>query len=310
MSARPQLRICARLLPLAMLLCAAAALAAAQEPPYFVTYSHHLEEPGNLEFETSSTIGLPHSPVPGYIGHLLEFEYGVKGWWTSELYLEGQSTRGDSTIFTGWRLENRFRPLKREHFINPILYFEYESINEGSRIKKEVVGHAENSLERNADLRREHAHELEGKLILSSTVRDWNISENFIVEKNLSEAEGLEFGYALGISRPLARIASGKECRLCRENFVAGLELYGGLGSTHAFGLAETAHYLAPALRWQITDNSAIRVSPGFGLTNVSDRMLLRIGYSYEVRGFRQKVASMFKGDKQIREAQSRGGSQ
>ena len=44
----------------------------------------------------------------------------------TEFYLEGQSTRGDSTIFTGWRLENRFRSLAREHPINPVLYLEYE----------------------------------------------------------------------------------------------------------------------------------------------------------------------------------------
>ena len=30
--------------------------------------------------------------------------------------------------------ENRFRPLKREHIINPVLYLEYESLNEASKI--------------------------------------------------------------------------------------------------------------------------------------------------------------------------------
>ncbi len=72
------------------------------------------------------------------------------------------------------------------------------------------------------------------------------------------------------------------------------MELNGGLGSTQQFGLSETAHYLAPTLSWQISDSSTIRVSPTFGLTNASDRMLLRFGYSYEVRGFRNKVASLF----------------
>jgi hypothetical protein len=278
---------------LLLLLCSVATVVA-QESPYFVTYTHHMEEPGNLEVATQSTIGVPHSPLPGYIAPLMELEYGVKTWWTTELYLEGQSTRGDSTIFTGWRLENRFRPLAREHRINPVLYLEYENINEASRIQKEIVGHAERSDERNAELRQAHAHELEGKLILSSQAHDWNISENFIFEKNLTESEGVEFGYALAVARPLARLASGKECRFCRENFVAGLELYGGLGSTQQFGFGETAHYLAPALLWQLSDSSSVRVSPAFGLTNVSDRMLLRVGYSYEIRGFRNKVASLF----------------
>jgi hypothetical protein len=214
--------------------------------------------------------------------------------WTTELYLEGISTRNDSTIWTGWRLENRFRPLKREHWINPILYFEYESINEASGIAKEIVGNAEISDEPNADLRREHAHELEAKLILSSTVHDWNISENFIVEKNLSEDEGFEFGYAFGVYRPLASLASGRNCRFCRENFSAGAEVYGGLGSTNGFGFKDTAHYFAPVLSWQVSENSTLRFSPAIGLTDVSARSLIRFGYSYEIRGFGDKVARLF----------------
>jgi hypothetical protein len=273
-----------------------APMASAQDKPYFVTYDHHLEEPGNLEISISNTLGIPRAGQPVFSAPLLELEYGVKAWWTTEFYLEGQSREHDSTIFTGWRLENRFRPLAREHVINPVLYLEFENINEASRILKEVVGHASSFDEPNADLRRARARELEAKLILSSTTHDWNISENFIVEKNLSEAEGFEFGYALGVWRPLARIASGKNCRLCRENFIAGLELYGGLGSTEQFGFRDTAHYLAPAIRWNVSDNSAISISPGIGLTSGSNPLLLRFKYMYEVNGFGRKVASMFKG--------------
>src|SRR2546428_9887949 len=166
----------------------------AQESPYFVTYDHHLEEPGNLEIATSSTLGVPRSDQRFFIAPYAEFEYGVTGRWTSELYLEGQSTSGDSAVFTGWRLENRFRPLAREHRINPILYIEYEGLNEATRIQKEVVGNAPSFDEPNSELSRTPAHELETKLILSSNVHDWNIAENFIVEKNFSADEGLEFG--------------------------------------------------------------------------------------------------------------------
>ena len=112
-----------------------AARSRAQESPYFVTYDHHLEEPGNLEIATSSSLGVPRSGQRFYIAPYAEFEYGVTGRWTSELYVEGQSTAGDSAVFTGWRLENRFRPLKREHRINPVFYLEYEGINEASRIQ-------------------------------------------------------------------------------------------------------------------------------------------------------------------------------
>jgi hypothetical protein len=268
--------------------------AQAQESPYFVTYDHHLEEPGNLEIETSSTAGIPRHGQHFFFAPYVELEYGLTGRWTSELYLEGQSTAGDSTIFTGWRIENRFRPLAREHRINPVLYLEYENINEASRIQKEIVGTAPELNESNAGARANRAHELETKLILSSTAHNWNVAENFIVEKNLSENEGFELGYALAVARPLATLASGKNCRLCRENFVAGLELYGGLGSTHGFGLHDTAHYLAPTISWQISDNSSLRFSPGIGLTQGSSPALLRFGYSYEIRGFSTKLARRF----------------
>jgi hypothetical protein len=270
--------------------------AAAQEGPYFVTYDHHLEEPRNLEIATTSTIGVPRSGQQAYFAPYIELEYGVKAWWTTEFYLEGQSTRGDSTVFTGWRLENRFRPLAREHWINPVLYFEYENVNEATRIQKEIVGNTPDFGEPNAELVQEHAHELEAKLILSSNFRNWNLSENFIVEKNVSAGEGFEFGYALGLSRPLGTMASAESCRLCRENFAAGLELYGGLGSTDGFGLHNTTHYLAPVISWQVSDNASVHFSPAIGLTRESNPVLFRFGYSYEVHGFGRKVAHRFGG--------------
>ena len=281
---------------LLLIMTAAALVARAQEAPYFVTYDHHLEEPGNLELETSSTLGIPRSGQRLFFAPYSEIEYGVTGRWTAELYVEGQRTSGDSAVFTGWRLENRFRPLQREHWINPVLYFEYEGVNEATRIQKEIVGHAELSDERNAELADTHAHELEAKLILSSNLRDWNLASNFIVEKNLSASEGFEFGYSLGVSRPLARIATAGACRWCRENFVAGLEMYGGLGGTLDLSLHDTAHYLAPVIRWQISDASSIHFSPAIGLTHVSSPVLLRFGYSYEIQGFGAKVARMFGG--------------
>lgn len=268
----------------------------AQEAPYFVTYDHHPEEPRNLEIETQATIGVPRSGQHAYFAPYVELEYGTKAWWTTELYLEGQGTSGDSGVFTGWRLENRFRPLAREHWINPILYIEYESLNEATRIQKEIVGNSPEFNEPNDELRETKAHELETKLILSSNLHDWNISENFIVEKNLSESEGFEFGYALGVSRPLSRVASAKSCRFCRENFIAGLELYGGLGSTLGFGLHDTTHYLAPVISWQLSDSSTLRFSAGAGLTHTSNPVILRVGYSYEIHGFGNKVARLFGG--------------
>lgn len=266
-----------------LLLALLATPALAQERAYFVTYDHYLEEPGNLEIALTTTSGLPKNNHAAYTAPWLELEYGVTGWWTAELYLEGVTTRGDGSGFTGWRWENRFRPLKNEHRINPVLYVEYERVNEASRIQKEIVGGGPLAFEPIAELRDEVAHELEGKLILSSVVGPWNLSENFVIEKNLSENEGLEFGYSVAMSRSLGALASGTACHVCRENFVAGVELYGGLGTDEAFGTPDTRHYFAPVLGWRVTDHSTFKLSPGFGLTETSDRFLLRIGWAYEL---------------------------
>jgi hypothetical protein len=262
---------------------AATGSAFAQEPPYFVTYAHYLEEPGNLEIAVATTTGVPKGEGAMYTAPWLELEYGVTGWWTTELYLEGVTTQHDGSGFTGWRWENRFRPLKGKHRVNPVLYLEYESINEASRIQKEIVGSGGLAFEPIAELRQSHAHELEGKLILSSVIGAWNVSENVIVEKNLSKDEGLEFGYSMGVSRSLGSLASGSSCHLCRENFTAGLEAYGGLGSTQQTGLADTRHFVAPVLAWHITDRTTLNVSTGFGITSASDRYLLRIGCAFEL---------------------------
>lgn len=279
----------------AILLFAFAPLCAAQESPFFVTYTHHMEEPGNLEIETSSTAGVPRAGQKFYAAPYLELEYGVTTQWTSELYLESSSVWSDSTVFTGWRFENRYKPLKREHWINPVLYVEYENVNEASRIQKEIEGGGPDLTSSNRELHGERDHELETKLILSSDYRDWNISENFIAAKNFSQSEGVEFGYSFGVSRPLARLASGGNCRLCRENFIAGIEMYGGLGSTiDGFTPRATAHYVAPVVSWAVSDNATLRFSSGFGLTDPSNPVLLRIGYTYELAAVGSRLSRLF----------------
>jgi len=208
---------------------------------------------------------------------------GLTGWWTAELYLESVTTRGAGNGFTGWRLENRFRPLRDEHRVTPVLYVEYESINEASRIQKEIVGSGPLPFERIAELTEEHAHELEVKLILSSALGAWNVSENFIVERNLTESEGFEFGYSVGVAHHLGALARGTACRLCPETFVVGVEAYGGLGSTEGFARREQRHYVAPVVSWRVSDRSTLKASVGFGLTSSSDHALVRVGYAYEL---------------------------
>jgi len=269
--------------------------AQAQERPYFVTYDHQMEEPGSLGIALNPLLGTQREG-PGFLASWAELEYGLNGWWTTELYLDGQTTRGDGTVLTGFRWEHRVRALKLEHRVNPVLYVELERLNEADKTLLEVVGHdvEGDHATPNADARRQWKTELETKLILSSNFKGWNVSENLIAEKNLLGG-AWEFGYAVGIQRPLALAASPKPCNVCAENFSAGIEIFGGLGAVHALSFKETSHYLGPLLSLSLPDGWTLKVSPIFGLNGESHRFLLRFGASYEIPGFGRRLGRWFR---------------
>lgn len=257
--------------------------AAAQESPYFVTYNHHMEEPHHLEVALQPVVAAPKQGNR-FIGTALELEFAPKAWWTTELYLDSQSTARESSLFTGYRIENRFRLLLDEHAINPVLYIEYADTNGADKVLREFVGFDswKDLTPSNAEARLEKEREVETKLILSGDHRGWNVSGNAIAEKNLA-GDPWEFGYAVAASRPLALAALPYECRFCPENFSAGIEAYGGIGEQHQITLANTSHYLAPCLSWALPDGLTLRLSPAFGLTSSSNRFLMRFGISYEM---------------------------
>lgn len=269
--------------------------ALAAEGPFLITYTHQMEEPGNLEITTKNVTG---KPVNGnrFLGSSLEFEYGVKAWWTTEVYLDGQTTVRDGTLFTGYRWENRFRVLPREHWINPVVYVEFENINGADKSLLEVVDNdGEGDLTgSSSETRAEKKREIEAKLILGSYFKGWTFAENFIAEKNVRHAP-FEFGYAVGVSRPLALAARPDRCNLCPENFQAGVEMYGGLGTHEHFGLQEASHYVAPTVAWTVANGTSFTVSPTFGITETSARFLLRFAVSYELDQFGRAARHLFR---------------
>ena len=262
---------------------------------YFVTYSHNMEERGNLEISPNLVLGVPRTSNR-FLANWTELEYGVNGWWTTELYVEGQKTFHDSAVFTGFRWENRFRPLEGEHWINPVIYVEFEDISDADKTMKEVVGFdsKDDFIGSNSELRAVRNHEVETKLILGSNHKGWNVSENFIAEKNLANAPW-EFGYAVGASRPLKLAAISESCRWCGENFLAGVEFYGGLGTWIAATLQGTSHYAAPILAWRVGNSVTLRISPAFGLSRNSLPFLARIGVSYEIPRFDRQIRRWFR---------------
>ena len=257
---------------------------AQQEPPYFVTYSSVMEEPGNLEIENQNLTAAPKN-ARAFFAPTVEFEYGATAWWTTEVYVQGQTTPSDSAIFTGFRWENRFRPLPREYWINPVIYIEYEDVNEGDKSYLEITGNSsvDDLATPNAVLRQYVVHSLEGKLILSSNLKGWNIAENIIAEKEVNHPKPWEFGYALAASRKLSLKGSEKPCSFCRQNFAAGAELFGGLGTRYGFGLSQTEQYLGPTIALDTPGGFTYKFSPEFGLNDNSAAVLWRFGVSYEI---------------------------
>src|SRR5579883_2614362 len=65
----------------------------AGEGPFFITYTHQMEEPGNLEFGTKNVTGRP-SGGDRFMGTTEEFEYGVTAGWHASCAPDGSPLVG------------------------------------------------------------------------------------------------------------------------------------------------------------------------------------------------------------------------
>lgn len=264
------------------------------EDPFLTTYTHQMEEPGNLEIATKAVTAKPDNGAR-FLGSAAEFEYSLSRWWMTEMYLDGQTTSSQSALFTGYRWENRFRLLSREHWVNPLLYFEFANITSADKTLLEIVGHDNDQslIQPNRRARNSKNRELEARLILGSSFRGWILAENLIAEKNLRH-EPFEFGYTFGISRPLALDDESIRCNFCGKNIQLGLEMFGGLGASDDFAMRGTSHYVAPVVAWTLANGTTFRVSPGFGVTAASSRFLLKFGLSYGIDDFGHELRRLF----------------
>jgi hypothetical protein len=170
-----------------------------------------------------------------------------------------------------------------------VLYVEYEDVNQADKSFLEITGNTSITTLQvpNAKLRAEVERSIEGKLILSSNFKGWNVSENIIGEKAVNENEPWEFGYALAVARPLTLVAGSRSCTFCRQNIDIGAELFGGLGTRYTFGLKQTEQYAAPTMAFNLPHDVTLKFSPEFGLNDNSAGVLWRFGASYEIQQFR-----------------------
>jgi len=64
-----------------------------------------------------------------------------------------------------------------------------------------------------------------------------------------------------------------------------GLEMMGALGNTHQFGFdwQRQQHYVGPVFSYSVSKHWTVHLEPAFGLSDVSDLFMLRMGVGYSI---------------------------
>lgn len=287
-------RVAATLVPL----LGAAAPAQAGSDIFFVTYTHEIEH-GETEVMLMTDLTRPaerSDSMGTYASQMLELEHGITRQWAAELMLEGyyDATHGAGR-FTGFRVETRYRLFpEKNRGVNPTLYVECEHLHPATRYKMELSGREDGVGEPQAVNENAWERILETRLVLSRDLGPYNVAFNWINETDLrGGASGFtDFGYAVGVRRalgehvhgghePEAQGGDGAEKAGGWKPAAVGLEVYGGLGNSRAFGgpFRAQQHYLQPVVAFHPGRTLMIHIGLAVGLTGPSD-LLLRTAVS------------------------------
>jgi hypothetical protein len=235
-------------------------------------------------------------------------EYGITSQWSAGFMAEHQKISGLPATFGGLRFNTYFRLFPRDHLLNFTLYGEYEDLNQAALYKMEVSGFGGEDLVGPLSVARNSAaHTFEQRAIVYHDWRRVSLSFNFINETGLESHEN-DFGYAWGIFRQaewmgmspgkdmqgmpgMTRMPTPPVFSLRRLGF--GLEMIGALGNDHQFGFywQRQQQYLGPVFSYAFSPQWTFRLEPTFGLSNVSDPFVLRIGLEYSLDHFVHRLA-------------------
>jgi hypothetical protein len=179
------------------------------------------------------------------------------------------------------------------HFLNPVLYVEYEYLKPAHRYIRAVTGRTDED-EGEEEGEEKAEHEIESRLILGHDfAKRVNVAFNWINETNL-ESGKWEFGYATGLNLTLYEAEDGEaghkgggfhSKRWDVEELILGIELYGGLGDS-VLGLTldadKTKQYLGVNLRAELENHIQLGIGGAFGLTGESENAIVRLVAGYE----------------------------
>jgi hypothetical protein len=223
---------------------------------------------------------------------MLMAQYGLTSRLTVGVMAEGQKIDGLPATYGGMRYNAYFHVFQDDRLLNLTLYGEYEDLNGAALYKMEVAGFGPEDLTEPLALARHTPDRtFEQRVIV---YHDWdrlNATFNFIRETALQAPHGSDYGYALGLFfKPsgmsgsmagMAGTAAPPALSISRLGY--GLEMIGALGNNQRFGFDWNAqqHYLGPVLTYAISSRWSVRLEPAFGLSNVSDPFVLRMGVMY-----------------------------
>lgn len=270
---------------------------------YFTSYDHRIEQ-GELEVMLMNDFTVPSATnredgQNNYISQMVEIEYGVTGQFATELMMESFVDADGLARFTGFRWENRYRLMKRETPLNPVLYMEYEHLDLATRYKMEVSGWVHPPYREEDESEEKDERIMETRLILSHDFGSTNVTFNWINETDL-RTRRTDFGHALGVMHMRGGAAhrhgeahqhgdtiDRDEADDARSGLFAGygVELLGALGDDRSLRLSpsDQQHYLQPLLLLHLGRSVMLHTGVAIGLSPASDRVLFRTAFGFEL---------------------------
>ena len=284
-----------------LFLFSSGAVLQAQMDPYFTAITHPVPRDSAMVMALSDFQVARYTP--NFFTGMAMAEYGVTSRWTAGMMVEGQKISGLPTTYGGLRFNSYVRVFPHDHLLNFTLYGEYEYLNEASLYKMEVSGFGGEDLSGPLTVaRRTAAHTFEQRAIV---YHDWgrtNLAFNFINETSTDSGTN-NFGYTWGVFRQpeymamdmgtgMAGMADmpGMQKQKAPPAFSLqrvgyGLEMMGALGNTDQFGFDwhRQQQFVGPLFNYAVSKHWSVQVEPVFGLSDVSDPFVLRMGIGYSI---------------------------
>jgi len=238
-------------------------------------------------------------------------EYGITPRWTAGFMLEGQHILGLPATYGGLRINSYFRVFPHDHILNFTVYGEYEDLNAAALYKMEVSGFGGEDLSGPLTVaRRTPVRTFEQRALLYHDWGNTNLTFNFISETGIGSARH-DFGYSLGVFRQpvwtgmdmskdapsmAGMTKPSAPSALSFRRLGYGLEMIGALGDTKQFGFdwPRQQQYVGPVFSYALSRKWSLHVEPAFGLSDVSDPFVLRMGVGYSIDHFAQRLARAF----------------